>query len=200
MQFYYFHKKINLEERTVRRCSGSEVKSFPVEHPGLEFGSRSLIHQFKASCIRLEMKLKKMKSFHYVRGTFSNFQNGPRGRTTGPDIHDKKIGILVTRLKQVMVNLTLNETLQCVTVNFDIYSYAIFDLQLCQFLREFLRGLIMSRSEYLGYFELNLRFQLTIFVTDYQILIEHVLRLNSQPVELDFLPTSNLQKIIRIFF
>ena len=75
--------------------------------------------------------------------------------------------------------MTLNETLQCVTVNFDIYSYAIFDLQLCQFLREFLRGLIMSRSEYLGYFELNLRFQLTIFVTHYQILIEHVLRLNS---------------------
>ena len=26
-----------------------------------------------------------------------------------------------------MVNLALNETLQCVTVNFDIYSYAIFD-------------------------------------------------------------------------
>ena len=40
----------------------------------------------------------------------------------------------------------------------------------------------MSQSEY---FELNLRFKLTILVTDYQILIEHVPRLNSHPVELD---------------
>ena len=49
-------------------------------------------------------------------------------------------------------------------------------------MRELLRGLRLSQSEY---FELNLRFQLTILVTDYQILIEHVLRRNSHPVELE---------------
>ena len=55
----------------------------------------------------------------------------------------------------------------------------------------------MSQSEY---FELNLRFKLTILVTDYQILIEHVLRLNSHSVELDFSPLSDCSKIIRSDF
>ena len=55
----------------------------------------------------------------------------------------------------------------------------------------------MSQSEY---FELNLRFKLTILVTDYQILIEHVLRLNSHPLELDPFARTNFPKLIRTDF
>ena len=71
MQFYYFHFK----ERTVRRCSGSEVKSFPVEYPGLE--------RFKVP------DSEKGSTWHVLEQSPRTYHWATGGHPS-PDFHDMK--------------------------------------------------------------------------------------------------------------